>query len=103
VSCGIDRAEAIELANEYLRAMPPPSNDVWVITSVDEHDWGWVVSRVTGRAAGGSTAIADLYGGGGPYLIDRTSGRVAMCGSAHPVDHYIAAWQRGELRDLPRP
>jgi len=51
----------------------------------------------------GSTDTRDFYAGGRPLLINRKTGRTAMCGSAHPVDYYVGAWQRGELKDLPRP
>ena len=103
MSWDLDVAEARELAEEYLAAMPPPGDDTWVITAVEEREWGWIVSWLNKRAAQGSTATQDTYAGGGPFLIGRKSGRVAMCGSAHPVEYYIEAWQRGELADLPRP
>jgi hypothetical protein len=98
-----DLDDAKELAEEYLAAMEPPADDVWVLTRVEERDWGWVVSWLNKRAAEGSTATSDLYAGGGPFLIDRKTGRVAMCGSAHAVDYYVEAWHRGELPDIPRP
>ena len=103
MSWDLDAAEARDLAEEYLAAMVPPGDDTWVITTVEERDWGWVISWLNKRAAQGSTAIEDMYGGGGPILIDRKTGRVAMCGSAHPTEYYIAAWHRGQLADLPRP
>jgi hypothetical protein len=103
MSWDLDEAEAKELAEEYLAAMEPPADDVWVVTSVEEHDWGWVVSWLNRRAAEGSTETKDLYAGGGPFLVDRRMGRVAMCGSAHPPDYYLDAWHRGELPDRPRP
>ncbi|MGH3248128.1 MAG: YrhB domain-containing protein [Trebonia sp.] len=103
MSWDLDAAEARELAGEYLAAMPPPGDDTWVITTVEERDWGWIVSWLNKRAAQGSTAIGDRSAGGGPFLIDRKTGRVAMCGSAHAAEYYVRAWQRGELTDLPRP
>ena len=95
--------EARELAEEYLAAMTPPVDDVWTVTNVEERDWGWIVSWANQRAAAGSTDTKDLYAGGGPFLIDRKTGRVAMCGSAHPADYYVDAWHRGDLADRPRP
>jgi Immunity protein 35 len=103
MSWDLDAVEARELAEEYLAAMPPPGDDTWVITAVEERDWGWIVSWKNKRAVQGSTDTRDFYAGGGPFLIDRKTGRTAMCGSAHPVDYYVGAWQRGELKDLPRP
>jgi hypothetical protein len=103
MSWDLDAAEARGLAEEYLAAMVPPRDDVWVITNVEEHEWGWVISWLNRRALQGSTAPQDTYAGGGPLLIDRKTARVAMCGSAYPVEYYVVAWRRGELPDLPRP
>lgn len=83
--------------------MVPHRDDVWVITAVEERDWGWVISWLNNRAAQGSTALEDTYAGGGPILIDCKAARLAMCRSAHPVEHYIEAWHRGELADLLHP
>ena len=69
-------------------ATPPPGDDTWVITAVEERDWGRIISWLNKRAARGSTATRDAYAGGGPFLVDRKTGRVAMCGSAHPVERY---------------
>ena len=103
MSWDLDEQEARELAEEYLAAMEPPEDDKWIITRVVEHEWGWAVSWLNRRAAEGSQDPRDIYAGGGPLLIDRAEGRVAMCGSAHPPEHYIAMWRRGELPDIPRP
>jgi len=83
--------------------MEPPRDDEWVITGVDEREWGWVISWVNRRAAEGSRDSRDLYARAGPLMIDRKTGRVAMAGSAHPADHYVDLWQRGEWPDRPRP
>jgi len=103
MSWDLDAAEARQLAEEYLAALVPPRDDAWVITTVEEHDWGWVISWLNKRAAQGSTSPEGTYAGGGPFLIDRKTGRMAMCGSAHPVEYYVDAWHRGELADLARP
>jgi hypothetical protein len=103
MSWDLDEQEARKLAEEYLAAMPPPGDDVWVITGVAEHGWGWVISWVNKRATEGSGDPEDLYAGGGPFLVNRADGRVAMCGSAYPPEHYIEAWHRGEIPALPLP
>ena len=103
VSWDLDEHEARELVQEYLAALAPPEDDVWVITNVVEHSWGWAVSWVNKRWAEGSTAKSDMYGGGGPYLVDRKTGRVAMCAGAAPPSHYIDLWRAGEWPDIPRP
>ena len=93
----------MELAQEYIDAMPPPGDDTWMITAVDERDWGWIVHWTNRHAHEGSRDPSDLYAGGGPLLIDRKTGRVAMCGSAFDADHYAELWRRGEFPDRPRP
>jgi hypothetical protein len=101
MSWDLDEQEAVELVEEYIAAMPPPEDDVWVITGVVEHSWGWVISWVNKRAAQASQDTRDMYAGGGPFLVKRADGRVAMCGSAYPPEHYIGEWRRGDLPDLP--
>lgn len=100
---GLGRRRGERVGGGVLGRLVPPGDDVWVVTAVEESDWGWVISWLNSRAAQGSTAVQDTYAGGGPLLIDRKTGRVAMCGSAHPVEYYVDAWHRGELADLPRP
>lgn len=99
----LDETEARELVEEYLAAKERPGDDVWVITGVIEHDWGWAVSCVNRRYQEGSRSPADTYSGGGQYLVDRTTGRVAMAGSAKPLEHFIEEWRAGRLPDIPRP
>lgn len=53
---------------------------MWVITGVVEHSWGWVISWVNKRAAQASQDTRDMYAGGGPFLVKRADGRVAMGG-----------------------
>lgn len=71
MSRDLDAAEARDLAEAYLASWVPPRDDVWVVTAIDECDWGWVISWVKERRAQGSTAIEDLYAGAGPLLVDR--------------------------------
>jgi len=103
MSWDLDEQEARELVQQYLAAKEPPRDDEWVITTVAEFEWGWAISWVNRRHWEGSRSSDDTYAGGGPYLVDRKTARVAMAGSAHPVKHYIRLWRRGELADLPRP
>ena len=103
MSWDLDVEEARELVEEFLQAVPRPEDDVWVVTDVQERDWGWIVFWSNRRAAEGSLESHDLYAGGGPYLVDRKTGRAAMAGSAHPVDHYVELWLRGEWPDQSRP
>ena len=55
------------------------------------------------RSAEGSTSTDDTYAGSGPFHIDRKTGRVAVCGSGHPVDYYVNARRNGTYPDTPRP
>jgi hypothetical protein len=103
VSWDLDVEEARELVVEHLAAMVPPANDEWIVTSIHEHEWGWTFSWNNRRRVEGSTAASDTYAGGGPILVDRTDGRMAMAGSAYPVDDYIDLWRSGSWPDLKRP
>ena len=74
-----------------------------MITQVAAYGWGWVICWLNQRAAEGSRAPSDTYAGADPFLVDRHVGRVALCGSAYPVEHYIPLWLNGEWPDEPRP
>jgi hypothetical protein len=99
----LDEDRARNLVQEYLDAMAPPGSDVWVITQVVTLDEVWVVGWASRRAAEGSRDPSDTHVGAGPFLVDRRSGRVAQCGSAHPAEHYIQLWRDGQLPDEPPP
>ena len=100
MSWDLDEDEARVIVSEKLALMTPPQDDEWIITAVRECDWGWVISWNNRRRAEGSTATRDLYAGGGPFMVDRSTARVAMAGSAHPVDHYIDMWRSGQWPDV---
>src|SRR5204863_10089511 len=87
------------LVAEYLAAFTPPANDEWIVTAIDERDWGWVFSWVNRRRAEDSGDPHDVYVGSGPFLVDRSTGRVALCGSAYEVDHYVQLWRSGQWPD----
>ena len=93
-------AEALALVGHFLADWEPPHHDEWVVTGVRTFDWGWAVSWASRRFAEGSRHPDDVYAGRGPYLVDRVSGAVALAGSAHPVDHYIALWRSGQWPEV---
>lgn len=99
----LDEVQARALVQDYLDAMEPPGSDVWVITQAVRYEWGWAVYWVNRRAAEGSRAPSDLYAGAGPFLVERRTGWVALCGSAYPVEHYIQLWQDGQWAGEPPP
>lgn len=103
MSDDLDEDDARELVQQYLQAREPPLGDEWTIAYATEYEWGWVVGWNSRRYLEGSRDPGDIYAGGGPYLVDRHSGEVAMAGSAHPVAHYIELWESGQLPSLPRP
>jgi hypothetical protein len=100
VPTSVNEQEAIELVKEFLAAWEPPHEDQWVVTEVRPFDWGWAISWANRRYAEGSREPRDTYAGRGPYLVDRMTGAVALAGSAHPVEHYIALWRSGEWPEV---
>jgi hypothetical protein len=96
----LTEAEAVAIVGEFLAAWEPPLRDVWVVTEVRPFDWGWAIFWANRRYAEGSRDPNDVYAGSGPYLVDRVSGAVALAGSAHPVDHYIALWRSGQWPEV---
>jgi hypothetical protein len=91
---------ATEIVRRFLDAWESPKDDVWVITKVSPFDWGWAISWASRRYAEGSREQNDVYAGSGPYLVDRLTGSVALAGSAHPVEHYVALWRSGQWPEI---
>ena len=56
MSWDLDEAEARELAQEYIDAMEPPRDDEWVITTVREEEWGWIISWVNIQSSSSSSS-----------------------------------------------
>jgi hypothetical protein len=47
-----------------------------------------------------NTSWLSVEPGQAHYLVDRLSGAVALAGSAHPVEHYIALWRSGQWPEV---
>jgi hypothetical protein len=39
--------------------------------------------------------LRDSLAGNGPLLVDKRSGALRQAGTAHPVEHYLAAYRVG--------
>jgi hypothetical protein len=100
VAGDLDEQQARALVQQWLDITPIGDDDAWVITGAREADWGWLIYWANRRAAEG---LGHRYAGAGPYLVDRRSGRVALCGSRPPVQQWVDLWRRGELPDYPSP
>jgi hypothetical protein len=96
----LNEQQARVLVQQWLDITPIDDGDVWVITGVEETDWGWTVSWGNQR---GILNWQDSYVGSGPFLVDRRSGRVAVAGSAPPLERWVDLWRSGELPDYPSP
>ncbi len=99
----LGESDAVAVVREFLDAWEPPRNDVWIVSDVRSFEWGWAVFWANRRFVEGSREPDDVYAGSGPFLVDRMTGAVALAGSAHPVDHYIALWRAGEWPEVRRP
>jgi len=91
MSWDLDVAEAGELAKEYLAAMRPPGNDAWVITAVEERDWGWTVSWNNKRAAEGSSGTYANAGLGNPEVSGRAAGQAGFISQARPATAFTVS------------
>jgi Immunity protein 35 len=65
------------------------------IVRVDEHDFGWVYfydSSVHVATGNPSDAVV----GNAPLIVDRVDGKLYITGTAHPIDHYLQEYRRGQ-------
>jgi len=97
----LNEQQARALVQQHLDMTDIRGGDSWVITDVQEADWGWVIYWTSRRADKRTRIGPGSREGEGPYLVDRHSGRVAMCGSAYPVQQYVDSWRRGQWPDEP--
>jgi hypothetical protein len=69
-----------------------------VVVRVDEHDFGWVyfydgsTHAVTGK-------VSDAVLGNAPLIVDKADGKLYIAGTAHPIEHYLQEFRRGNRTD----
>jgi hypothetical protein len=66
-----------------------------VVVHVDEHDFGWVYFYDGSRHVETGKA-GDALVGNAPLIVDRTDGKLYMTGTAHPIEHYLQEYRRGQ-------
>lgn len=91
----MDETTAREIAKRYV---DKAARDIGVeLQIVDgntiEGDFGWVFFYDSAKYLE-SGSISDALAGNAPILIAREDGSVHETGTAHPVEHYIEAYQR---------
>jgi hypothetical protein len=65
-----------------------------VVVRVDEHDFGWVYFY-DGSLHLETGDVSDAVAGNAPLIVDRTDGRLYITGTAHPIEHYLIEFRRG--------
>jgi len=65
-----------------------------VIVRVDEHDFGWLYFYdSSGHVESGR--VSDALVGNAPLIVDRVDGKLYITGTAHPIEHYLQEYRRG--------
>jgi hypothetical protein len=65
-----------------------------VIVRVDELDFGWLYFYdSSGHVASGKTS--DAVVGNAPLIVDKVDGKLYVTGTAHPIEHYLQEYRRG--------
>ena len=65
-----------------------------VVVKVDEHDFGWLYFYDSSRHLE-SGDVRDALVGNAPLIVDRADGKLYVTGTAHPIDHYVEEYRRG--------
>ena len=66
-----------------------------VVVRVDEYDFGWVYFY-DGSVHVQSGKPSDALVGNAPLIVDRADGKLYVTGTAHPIDHYLQEYRRGQ-------
>lgn len=93
----INREEAQTKAIQYARTMFDLSGDdelVIVEKSTIEREWGWVFFY-TSRKWLETGSFEYAIGGNAPLIIEKATGRIVITGTALPITHYIAEFEKG--------
>ncbi|KRC23412.1 YrhB domain-containing protein [Acidovorax sp. Root217] len=69
------------------------------ITSIDEHDFGWVYFYDSAEYVKTGDFLHSLAGNA-PVIVDRTTCKLYSCGTAHPVEYYVEEFRKGVRRPL---
>jgi len=91
----MDISEAQVIAERWLDTKRPLPDDRFVIRKelTRERAFGWVFSYHSERWLQTRDPKYDVTDNA-PLIIDRDNGSVHVTGTAHPLDHYIAEYER---------
>lgn len=91
----IDKSQAISIVKDRLKDFE--NETVGRLEIVDEHtiecSFGWVFSWDSKRHLE-TGAISDALAGNAPFIVDRRDGSIHDTGTAYPVEHYIAEYEK---------
>ncbi|MEM0963600.1 MAG: YrhB domain-containing protein [Bacteroidota bacterium] len=89
----LDLDAAREVAQSHLDGLDPIGSGVALDERhTIERPFGWVFfyDSVTGLETGD---LKDRLVGNAPLIVDRRTGELHVTGTAHPIAHYIAAYE----------
>ena len=71
-----------------------PEDELIIVESATiERSWGWVFFH-TSKLWLETEDIQYALAGNSPVLVERASGRLIPTGTAHPIEYYIANYER---------
>jgi hypothetical protein len=70
-----------------------PTDLVIVDESTIEREWGWVFFYTSDRYLK-TRDVRYALAGNAPYIVNRHTGAVRVTGTARPIEHYIAEYER---------
>jgi hypothetical protein len=90
----IDQRTAAAIARGHLEREFPDGDVVLDEDATIQADWCWVFF-FNARAFLETGDLRHSLVGNGPLLVDKRSGALRQAGTAHPVEHYLAAYRDG--------
>jgi Immunity protein 35 len=73
--------------------LPPEDELVIVDESTIERPWGWVFFHAPNKWLE-TQDLRYALAGNAPTLVERESGKIFSTGTAMPIEHYIASYER---------
>lgn len=91
----ISRTEARRLVVAFIATHGDvPEDDAYIVLDDDtiERPWGWVFFYTSQRWRD-TGEIAYAIVGNAPLLVERSSGRLIVTGTAFPIERYVQAYE----------
>jgi len=89
----ISKSEGQEIAEAYLANLGFEGDLVVIERHTLEYDFGWVFFY-SSKVSEENKTVPHTLAGNAPVIVDRSSGKIVVTGTAYPIEHYISIYEK---------